>query len=230
MELDRITNPLRLARGSHQPGSGKGCAMNVISYIKGDAQVTDFPIGSARPLVCGPVHATICWRVRTASVTRQQRGRSYLAWPTVGLADVPDTVATRGSPTCSPPRRGESAASPGITAPKAILDIAAYTALRRRGICRPSLTATLPPAQPARWPLLNGAASSPSQAGFGVDDVRGQRPSAGTGSRVVFMPRTLTRGVNCHHHGKPDNGIHRLCNLRCDVAAVSPMGQRRARR
>jgi Protein of unknown function (DUF732) len=34
MDLDRITHPLRLANGSHQPGSGKGCAMNVISYIK----------------------------------------------------------------------------------------------------------------------------------------------------------------------------------------------------
>src|SRR3984885_331440 len=50
MDLDRITNPLRLARGSHQPGSGKGCAMNVISYINGDEQITDFPATSARPL------------------------------------------------------------------------------------------------------------------------------------------------------------------------------------
>jgi hypothetical protein len=31
MDFDRITHPLRLARGSHQPGSGKGCAMNVIA-------------------------------------------------------------------------------------------------------------------------------------------------------------------------------------------------------
>ena len=29
MDFDRITHPLRLASGSHQPGSGKGCAMNV---------------------------------------------------------------------------------------------------------------------------------------------------------------------------------------------------------
>jgi hypothetical protein len=50
MDLYRITHPLRLARGSHQPGSGKGCAMNVISYITGDEQVTDFPTRSARPL------------------------------------------------------------------------------------------------------------------------------------------------------------------------------------
>jgi Protein of unknown function (DUF732) len=31
MDFDRITHPLRLARGTHQPGSGKGCAMNVIA-------------------------------------------------------------------------------------------------------------------------------------------------------------------------------------------------------
>src|SRR5271170_2160814 len=31
MDFDRITLPLRLPRGSHQPGSGKGCAMNVIA-------------------------------------------------------------------------------------------------------------------------------------------------------------------------------------------------------
>jgi Protein of unknown function (DUF732) len=35
MDLDRITHPLRLAKGSHQPGSGKGCARNVISNING---------------------------------------------------------------------------------------------------------------------------------------------------------------------------------------------------
>jgi Protein of unknown function (DUF732) len=33
MDLYRITHPLRLAKGSHLPGSGKGCAMNVKSHI-----------------------------------------------------------------------------------------------------------------------------------------------------------------------------------------------------
>jgi hypothetical protein len=33
MDIGRITHPLRLAKGSHQPGSGKGCAVNVISHI-----------------------------------------------------------------------------------------------------------------------------------------------------------------------------------------------------
>jgi hypothetical protein len=49
MDLERNTHPLRLAQGSHQPGSGKGCAMNVISYINGDAHISDFPECSARP-------------------------------------------------------------------------------------------------------------------------------------------------------------------------------------
>jgi hypothetical protein len=35
MDLYRITHPLRLAKGSHQPVSGKGRAMNVISHING---------------------------------------------------------------------------------------------------------------------------------------------------------------------------------------------------
>jgi hypothetical protein len=43
-------HPLRLAAGSHQAGSGKGCAMNVVSYENGDKKITDFPPCSARPL------------------------------------------------------------------------------------------------------------------------------------------------------------------------------------
>jgi hypothetical protein len=35
MDLYRITHPLRLAKGSHRPGSGKGCATNVISNTNG---------------------------------------------------------------------------------------------------------------------------------------------------------------------------------------------------
>jgi hypothetical protein len=36
-------SPLRLAVGSHQAGSGRGCAMNVISWENGDTQITDLP-------------------------------------------------------------------------------------------------------------------------------------------------------------------------------------------
>jgi hypothetical protein len=50
MTTTTIPHPLRLARGSHQPGSGKGCAMNVISYTNGGTEITDYPACSARPL------------------------------------------------------------------------------------------------------------------------------------------------------------------------------------
>jgi hypothetical protein len=93
MDLYRITHPLRLAKGSHQLRSGKGCAMNVISYINGDERVTDFPTCSARPLslliqssndllagpdgYLSPEHSVLALE---------------LAWQTAGTADVPDTV------------------------------------------------------------------------------------------------------------------------------------------
>lgn len=42
--------PLRLAVGSHSEGSGFGCAMNVVSYITGDVEITDFPKCAHRDL------------------------------------------------------------------------------------------------------------------------------------------------------------------------------------
>lgn len=41
--MGNITEPLRLARGSHERGTGAGCAMNVISWENGDSNITDFP-------------------------------------------------------------------------------------------------------------------------------------------------------------------------------------------
>jgi hypothetical protein len=125
MDLDRITHPLRLAKGSHQPGSGKGCAMNVVSYINGDAQVTDFPASSARPLsllvqssndllagpdgYLSPEHSVIALD---------------LAWQTVGTADVPDTVVHAWiAELLTNPTWGLLQYAK-ITAHKAILDIA----------------------------------------------------------------------------------------------------------
>src|SRR5258708_16156991 len=54
MGMDRITHPLRLARGSHQPGSGKGCAMNVISYInrrRGSLVIGKVLVGAAAAVI-----------------------------------------------------------------------------------------------------------------------------------------------------------------------------------
>jgi len=38
-----MNHPLRLAVGSHQAGSGQGCAMNVVSWESGDTTITDMP-------------------------------------------------------------------------------------------------------------------------------------------------------------------------------------------
>jgi hypothetical protein len=93
MDLDRITNPLRLTKGSHQPGSGKGCAMNAISYITGDAQITDFPTCSARMLA---VLVQACNDLLAGPDGYLSPENSLLAlelgWQTVGTADVADTV------------------------------------------------------------------------------------------------------------------------------------------
>ena len=94
MDFERITHPLQLASGSHQPESGKGCAMNVISYINGDAQITDFPATSARPLasfvqVCNDLLAGPdgCLSPEDSLVVLD------LGWLTVGTASVAGSVA-----------------------------------------------------------------------------------------------------------------------------------------
>jgi hypothetical protein len=59
---NRINHPLRLATGSHQAGSGKGCAMNVISWENGDTTITDMPACTDRFLarVVQRVNDMIC--------------------------------------------------------------------------------------------------------------------------------------------------------------------------
>src|SRR5678815_5524253 len=55
-------SPLRLATGSHQAGSGKGCAMNLISWENGDTRITDMP-DCADPMlarIVQRVNDTIC--------------------------------------------------------------------------------------------------------------------------------------------------------------------------
>jgi hypothetical protein len=85
--------PLRLAKGSHQPGSGRGCAMNVISYINGDTHITDFPDCSARPL---SAFVQLCNDLLAGPDGYLSPQNSLLAlelgWQTVGTADVDETV------------------------------------------------------------------------------------------------------------------------------------------
>lgn len=47
LDLDRITNPIIVSKGSYDRGTGKGCAMNVVSYMNGDVKITDYPKCSA---------------------------------------------------------------------------------------------------------------------------------------------------------------------------------------
>jgi hypothetical protein len=54
MDVGRITHPLRLAKGSHQPGSGKGCAVNVISYLnrrRGSLVIGKVLVGAAAAVI-----------------------------------------------------------------------------------------------------------------------------------------------------------------------------------
>jgi hypothetical protein len=125
MDLDCITHPLRLAKGSHQPGSGEGCAMNVISYINGDAQITDFPTGSGRPLSILVQSSNDLLAGPNGYLSPENSLLALeLAWQTVETADVPDTVIHAWiaelltSPTWGVVRYAK------ITAIKAIVDIA----------------------------------------------------------------------------------------------------------
>jgi hypothetical protein len=93
IELDRITHPLRLARGSHQPGSGKGCAMNVISYTNGDDRITDFPTCSARPLAIVVQACNDLLAGPSGFLSPEHSVLAIeLAWQTVGTAGVADAV------------------------------------------------------------------------------------------------------------------------------------------
>jgi hypothetical protein len=48
--MNNITEPIILSRGSHNAGTGRGCAMNVISWENGDTIITDYPACSDRML------------------------------------------------------------------------------------------------------------------------------------------------------------------------------------
>jgi hypothetical protein len=99
--------------------------MNVISYINGDAEITDFPSCSARPLAvlvqaCNDLLAEPDGYLSPANSVLALE----LAWQTVGTADVPATVIHAwlaellSDPTWGVVRYAK------ITAVKAILDIA----------------------------------------------------------------------------------------------------------
>ena len=55
--MNNIFEPLTLASGSHEAGSGQGCAMNVISWENGDKVITDYPACSDKYLATVVQHA-----------------------------------------------------------------------------------------------------------------------------------------------------------------------------
>lgn len=50
-----VTEPIRLATGSHVAGTGRGCAMNVISWEQGENPISDYPAG-VHPMLAAIVH------------------------------------------------------------------------------------------------------------------------------------------------------------------------------
>ena len=60
--MSAVDHPLRLAVGSHQAGTGMGCAMNVISWESGDTTITDLPacVDRVLALIVQRVNDKIC--------------------------------------------------------------------------------------------------------------------------------------------------------------------------
>jgi hypothetical protein len=93
-----MNHPLRLATGSHRAGSGKGCAMNVVSWENGDTTITDYPACADRMLaaVVQRVNDTYCAH-RDADLLCAACSIDVLALAhrTAGSADVPLTDEQR---------------------------------------------------------------------------------------------------------------------------------------
>jgi hypothetical protein len=200
MDIDRITHPLRLAKGSHQPGSGKGCAMNVISYINGDAQITDFPACSARPLAA-LVQSCNDLLARPDGYLSPENSviALDLGWQTIGTADVSSAVMHAwiaellANPTWGVVRYAK------LTAIKAITDIAQ---LHRR-----IASGDMPPI--AAWDAPDGAARAAARA-IG--------PNANVAGRYALQAAyQSTALVDTHHQVALDEVIG--CALRAHALA-----------
>lgn len=89
-------HPMRLARGSYRPDLGRGCAMNVLSFINGDAKITDFPSCSAPPLA-RIVQVVNDYSSGQDGYLSPEAGLSALdlAWKTNGTGDVLEAAQLR---------------------------------------------------------------------------------------------------------------------------------------
>ncbi len=72
---------LRLAIGSHKKGSGKGCAMNVVSWENGDSTITDMPS------CADPMLARVVQRVND-KICSHRRGDLMCAPCSVAVLDL----------------------------------------------------------------------------------------------------------------------------------------------
>ena len=88
-----LEHPLRLAVGSHQAGSGRGCAMNLISWESGDTTITDLPECS------DPFLARVVQRVNDTLCTHRDGDLLCPACSQVVLRLAHMTVGTGG---CDP--------------------------------------------------------------------------------------------------------------------------------
>ena len=212
LDLDRITHPLRLARGSHRPRSGKGCAMNAISYTNGDTASRTFlparPVpwlsSSSRATTCWPGPAATCHR-KTACSRSNSPGRPWEP-PT-----SPTPLCTPGWPNCWPtpsgalfstpksPRSSRSSTSPSCTAA-----LRAATCLR--------LPPGTPPTVPTRRPPRDQRHVKPAAGAFAVRaayestavvNVRALPVDAGRRDRIR---RAGPRPGHHRHRSQPHSG------------------------
>jgi hypothetical protein len=199
MDLYRITHPLRLAKGSHQPGSGKGCAMNVISYITGDAQVSDFPTCSARPLSLLVQYSNDLLAGPDGYLSPEHSVLALdLGWQAVGTADVPDTVVHAwiaellSSPTWGVLKYAK------ITAHKAILDIAELHRTAASGDM-PAIADWDAAARAAR-----AVAETLASAGARAVQAAYETTTFVDDDLLMALDRVLIHTLNAHAHGSGD--------------------------
>jgi hypothetical protein len=160
--------------------------MNAISYINGDARITDFPACSARPLAA---FVQCCNDLLAGLDGYLSPENSLLAlelgWQTVGTADVPDTVIHAWvaelltSPTWGVVRYAK------LTVIKAILDIAELHRNAASGDM-PSIAA---------WDAAGRAA---------IAAVRGLSPTSDAAGWAVQAAYQSTTLVDTHHRVRVD--------------------------
>ena len=101
-DFDRL-QPLRVATGSHRRGSGRGCAMNVVSYITGETMITDLPACSDVDLArlvqgindkLGELHGTPVWDSRGDKYLTSEDAQTVIELGVLTIGTNPPRGAT----------------------------------------------------------------------------------------------------------------------------------------